>query len=568
MTPNPLLTRCALSALLWLTLCSGCGHPEAEETEQAQRHLIRPDSSAPYLGIGYAEAKAMFFDTAGGTIRVWWALTGPHAPPAEDVMPANGTPDYVEMVAASADRVVDHASQNGWRLARGDGESMPNGGDTRFDIYLVNFGGGADGLVARNRCVPVPPVSQCEMHMLLENDFAGYPYPSVPEAIDVLVSHEYFHAIQSAYTADLEGWVLEGSATWFQEDFDPAQSDFERLVRAFPSEASRSLNSPSLGPADGFIYHTALFFHHLALKFGPPLIRHAFESMATEGLGMVEALEKHLVMDHGSSFEQAFLSFARWNAFTGSRTVAAQGYPQAAELSEATFERFDAPNGINWNVDVPPLATKYSVFSVQGPTTLWLAPVDGIPEQPAMMVLEGPEAFTLVTPEAPITLQDPGPSITLAMVHPAQTGRRAAQVRLRRAPGPGPDMGQGEDMGQADDMAKLPPDLGAPDMPTATEDDMAQEEDLSSGAAQDMGQNPDPEPPPVLRDLEGGSCAQTPAHSPLSSPLWLILVAVSLGRRRLKADQNVRKRPHCKTLLESLGLPQDRRDCILRSEHM
>lgn len=401
-------------------------HGEFEGAEAA----LRPTEPDPYIGIGYGDASTEFYDSEGGRFRVWWATTGPHTPPLIDVAPANGVPDYVDEVAQTADEVEAYSQSQGFRTplddtSLGDG---PDGGDDRVDIYLVDFDRSADGLVARNMCVEQGPVATCTAHLLIENDFAGYGYPSVSQAIDVLVSHEYFHVLQLAYTSELPSWVSEGSATWFEEAFHPEQSDFERLANGFFEESSRSLDSNSQGPFDGFNYAAGLFFHFLDLKLdGPQVVVDVLEAMA-QGKEALEALDEVLKAKHDTSFQEVFIGFAATNAFTGSRAVQGQGYPAAQAFSKVDVEVFDVGRGINWTARVKGVAARYALAQVDGPVRVTLKPADGFDAQPRLFVLFGPDDVR----EAPLDIAEPpATGLVLAMINPDASETTAGVAALR-----------------------------------------------------------------------------------------------------------------------------------------
>ena len=88
----------------------------------------------------------------------------------------------MEDVAVLYDDVLAlYRDELGFRPPLADATVADNGGDGRFDVYLVDFGGGiatapsgsdAGGL---DRAAP----GQCVGYMVQENDFAGYGYPSI-----------------------------------------------------------------------------------------------------------------------------------------------------------------------------------------------------------------------------------------------------------------------------------------------------------------------------------------------------------------------------------------------------
>src|SRR5690606_634698 len=116
--------------------------------------------------------------------------------------------------------------------------------------------GAADGHFDVDACTGTP--ARCAGFFVIENDFAGYAYASVAEAVDTVVSHELFHAVQAAYVRDLPVYLSEGTATWAERAFRPDSRDFLRLCDAYLADTGRSLHKPPAGPAPAFAYGTAL----------------------------------------------------------------------------------------------------------------------------------------------------------------------------------------------------------------------------------------------------------------------------------------------------------------------
>jgi hypothetical protein len=459
-----------LRALITLAAAlAACGPDEPAGLDEGEhlctRHQeIRPTTDDPYLNFGYEGVEASSYASPGGSFRVWWVEQGRHRVLEGDTSPADGVPDYVQRVAETADAVAAELESSGWRLALDDETfAVPweVGGDGRFDIYLIDFAGGADGLVARNGCAATPgdPVPRCTTHMLIENDFAGYGYPSIEEAVLVLVSHEYFHAVQAAYVDEIPGWVSEGTATWYQEHYAPTQSDFERLTRTFFQDVARPLNSRNNGPTDGFQYAVAVFFRCLELRYDEELLVRTFGRM-TAGVDLLTALDGELAASHASSLEAAFGGFVAWNLFTASRAVDGQGYPNANLFPPAPVAEYDATRGLNWDVNVDHLAAKYAALEVSGPVRLELQalPDRELSAQPRALVLRGPEDYSWVRPGDPLILEEQAAGELRVAVFNVDTVEDASlRLAVRNhtptvdpdpepepGPEPGPSPGEGE----------------------------------------------------------------------------------------------------------------------------
>ncbi len=315
------------STLLVIGSVLACAEPPELPREVAAAVLAdRPDTpGTTELPPVFAASDAVQrFDSHGGSFRVHYAREGKHAVPAAD---ENGDdiPDYVELVADEYDAVGSfYAEELGFERPLSDERVRDgNGGDGRFDVYLLDFPTSADGAFRREDCSAAEPF-RCTGYMLHENDFNGRNYASRALATRILASHEYFHAIQAAYNAGAGVVVGEGTAVWASERFDPSLDDFEDFSIGYFERTARSLAQEPIGPVDPFAYGSALFFQFLDERFGDAAIRQLWEAQRAQGERIeaeswVVALDEVLQREYDSNLGDAFAEFVRWNLFTGTR---------------------------------------------------------------------------------------------------------------------------------------------------------------------------------------------------------------------------------------------------------
>ena len=215
-----------------------------------------------------------------------------------------------------------------------------NGGDGRFDVYLLDFGGSADGAFRVDQCTTANP-DVCAGYMVQENDFVGYGYPSLTEAVRVLGSHEYFHATQAAYDSNQDAVVSEGTAVWATERFDPQSGDFENAIGAFMARVDRSIDSTSPGPVPASAYGTAIFFRFLSEKYSDEVVRQLYERLEN-GQGdpsepanranptWLVQLDALLRTRFQSSFAEAFETFSTWNLYNGAANDSTKAWRDAS----------------------------------------------------------------------------------------------------------------------------------------------------------------------------------------------------------------------------------------------
>ena len=263
--------------------------------------------------------------------RVHYTLTGNHAVPFKDV-DENGVPDHVEGLIALYEDALAAYAMMGFRDPVSDDGLPENGGDGRFDVYLVDFARSADGAYRSERCEG----SICSGYMVQENDFVGYSYPSVAVANVTVASHELFHAVQAAYDADQGAVVAEGTAVWASERFDASLRDLEGFAYGYLDNAATPLDAGRGGPVDSFSYGAGIFFEYLSEAFDDDIILDLWQGVAddvTEDADWFAVIDA-LLIDRRSSFSEAFTEFSTWTLLTGDRADTARSFETGAQMSE------------------------------------------------------------------------------------------------------------------------------------------------------------------------------------------------------------------------------------------
>ena len=261
-----------------------------------------------------------------GPVRVHYSVDGPNRTLLTDV-DGDTIPDYAQDVAATTIAALAlYTGELGLRAPVPETRvGDPLGGSEAIDVYLVDFGGAADGRFGIDACT-----THCAGFLVVENDFAGYGYPSRRAAIDTVVSHELFHAVQAAY-AELPVWASEGTATWAERQYDPASADFLGKCNGYLAETSRPIYAPPPGPVPAFAYGSALFWDFLSIRHDASIVAALLEAVERSGdppeLAVIGVLE-----ERDDSLEQAWPEFARWNLATGFRSGVATSYAYADRL--------------------------------------------------------------------------------------------------------------------------------------------------------------------------------------------------------------------------------------------
>jgi MYXO-CTERM domain-containing protein len=333
----------------------GCGPQQAGfslQPHEATREALRPtDTSSSLMWRFNASDVVETYGSDGGSFLVHYTRAGSNAVPSLDA-DDSGVPDFVEAVDQVYESVgALYHGPLGYRRPLSDEGFADNGGDGRFDIYLIDFGLSADGAFRVDQC---PTAAQCMGYVVQENDFAGYGYPSATVATRILGSHEYFHAVQAAYSNLQDVVVSEGTAVWATETFDPSLDDFEGFIGGYLERPDRSLDSPPPGPVPSFAYGSGLFFKFLTERYEPAVIRKLWEHLepgkgdpsepanVSDPTWLVQ-LDALLTHEYQSSFSQAFAEFGRWNLELGAAAVSDAGFANAATYPDVTATELTLP---------------------------------------------------------------------------------------------------------------------------------------------------------------------------------------------------------------------------------
>jgi len=307
----------------------------------------------------------------GGQIAVHYATAGRDVPLAGDA-DGDGVPDFVSEVAATAELALQHFLALGFRRPLDDGAL---GGDDRIDIYLRDLVA-ADGNAGVDSCAG----AHCIGHISAENDYAGYPYPSITEGIRSVVPHELFHLVQNAYASGQPAAWSEGSAVWSVENlFGTGNSDFERFLPSFLTRSFRPFERAVGGFGDAYPYGAALWPYFLEQRFGTAAVVATW--LGCEQASFLDAANTAL---GDTSIEDAWIEFTRWNAFTGAH-AAGGAYPDARAWPEAPREPGITSDG---TIYVEGISALYVPLELAAKSRVRVAP-DGALRIAAWLVADG-----------------------------------------------------------------------------------------------------------------------------------------------------------------------------------
>jgi hypothetical protein len=266
-------------------------------------------------------------------VCVHYVRTGVDAPP-----PASSTgttPDWVALTLSTAQESFLRMVALGWPLPPADRGA---GGTPQFDIYLQDLG--RRGLYGY--CAPEDLVSGernvASSYCVLDNDFAEFALPPTP-SMRVTVAHELFHAVQFGLDAREDGWFLEATATWMEEQVTDDVDDNRQYLR------HGQLGDPGT-PLDSFgslgSYGNWIFFQRLTQRFGDQAVRRVW-ARADGHAGRrndysIQAVRRY-VESRGVSWPRFYAGFVAANRTPGSSYTEGSAYRPAAAESRARLGR-------------------------------------------------------------------------------------------------------------------------------------------------------------------------------------------------------------------------------------
>ncbi|MCW2737786.1 MXAN_6640 family putative metalloprotease [Nocardioides sp.] len=289
-----------------------------DDRADAERLLLRPttppDDPTDPRDIYYGE-DADLQTQCGETFCLHWVEEGEHASTAAFAAAAFETIAHVAGVYAAA----------GFRAPLPD-EGQE--GDTRTDFYLGDLDQyGALGFCRSDADGPVVG-SAWYGYCGFDNDYANSPWLDPTSLLQVTVAHEYFHAVQFAYDAEDDGWLMESTATAMEDELYDDVNDNAFFLNYGQMGDPDTLGYPLAGPStpldtfDFTAYGNWGFWRYLTEQHDdetagvPNLVREVWEALdTTQGSNpafSLTALDSVLAA-RGTSTPQQSVAFAAAN---------------------------------------------------------------------------------------------------------------------------------------------------------------------------------------------------------------------------------------------------------------
>lgn len=247
--------------------------------------------------------------------KLHYTISGTHAVDPTDSAPANGIPDYVESMGAEFQNVESvEVTFMGWVQPPSDGVK---GGDNRYDIYIMRIN--AYGITYRESLVRSPYPNSATSYVAMRNSYTGL--SGTPLGLmQVTAAHEYNHAIQFTYDAYEQTWVMEGTATWMEDEVYDDVNDYIGYLPEFFGNPDIALYSTK-----GYHeYGSCIFFKYMSEHVAAPVVRSVWQYTTT--LSTVDSFESAL-SSYGADPQMVFEGFTTSNYV---KTIPPYDYTEAS----------------------------------------------------------------------------------------------------------------------------------------------------------------------------------------------------------------------------------------------
>lgn len=293
--------------------------------------------------------------TPSGFFRIHYDISGPGIPSYNSGLTID---ENVTEVALVLDSVYSfEVEMLGYPPPPPDNGS---GGDDKYDIYIVDQGGGFYGYTEWENKVGS---NNWTSFMVIDNDYNGY-YSSGINGLKVTIAHEFHHGIQVGnYGIDNSNAPYRDSDIFFYEITSTAMEEFvyndvndyyqymdsyfRRTDRAFPLQNG---------------YNLAIWNLFLEKRFGFDILKQQWELIPNQFA--ITAINNSLII-FGSTFPRELNEFGIWTFYTNFRAVPGLYFHEASNypiITPTTSVQFTPPSQVA-NMNSAPVANNFVQFN-------------------------------------------------------------------------------------------------------------------------------------------------------------------------------------------------------------
>jgi hypothetical protein len=245
-------------------------------------------------------------------------------------------PDYVERVGAVAETAYSVENGTlGWRVPKSDGIAGGGAAD-HTDIYLAQLGG--TGVYGYTSPDPGQRGNSLSSYLVIDNDFAPGEYPNYasPELpLDVTLAHEYNHILHFTYDALEDTWMFEATGVWMEDQVFTDINDYLQYLPGWVQLTTQPITQfNGTNPSDRRnlkVYGSAVWTHWLKSRFGPDVVRSAWEGSVQAKSFAPDAYGAAIKRAGGKDFSD---EFGRFSAATAEWQAQNSGFPEGASYPD------------------------------------------------------------------------------------------------------------------------------------------------------------------------------------------------------------------------------------------
>lgn len=199
-----------------------------------------------------------------------------------------------------------------------------NGGDNRYDIYILNLGDTYGYTEVEDEVIPGS--NRFTSYMVIDNDFAGF-YTTGINAARVTVAHEFHHSIQAGnyiYRYDNDGFFYELTSVSMEHFVYPSIHDYYQYLPSYFNETQNSFGQNQTTNE----YALGIWNIFLKDNFGYDIIKQQWQLMPQ--MRALQAIANSLA-DYNTSFGEELNEFGIWTYFTNYRATPGKYFINAAD---------------------------------------------------------------------------------------------------------------------------------------------------------------------------------------------------------------------------------------------
>jgi hypothetical protein len=249
----------------------------------------------------------------------------------------NGVPDYIESYASYFETSYNkEVTERGFNPPPNDAGQPPNDENNRnpngkYDVFVYNVGN------VYGHTVPEDwPNTPSRSFIGVHKDYNWAPPNDDPEgdakgAMKVTAAHEFHHASQFTYHVQEEGWWMETTSTYMEDEVYPAVNDnYNYLADWFDLSDQYGLTT-----ANGWHeYGNFIWAKRLSEDFSDAIIREIWiEDQTSNGLAAID----NVLKTHGSNLVGEFNRFTKSNFFLEQLYPDGAGYRTAVAAPKTAF---------------------------------------------------------------------------------------------------------------------------------------------------------------------------------------------------------------------------------------